>query len=229
MLRTVDLTNYVRLSDLMQHLERKARRKKRTTDEYKWPQLASFEDDCSLRAELAYALLHEMACKASFTGRFRCARLLISKCGRKECQTCTRGHHHPQNGETSDGVGSGRGHQIDADIPLPLPKNDLLVLLCANRRGHEVSMLEGNPLVHVKRGGFTGCHTNILTHWRQQISFVGAQLQNDETEARHVQRVEQQRERDERQVQRQRQTVTETETDSDRDGDRQGQRERESE
>jgi hypothetical protein len=200
-LRTVDLTDYARLSDLMQHLERKARRKERTRDEYKWPALAAMEQDLGLRASLGYALLQEMACKASFTGRCRCARLLIPKCNRNECQSCSCGHHHHHHhsGDASDGGDSDHGHEIDADVPLPLAKADLLLLLCANRRGHEVSMLDDDvPLVHVKRGGFTGCHTNIETQWRYHITFVGAQLRNDETEARE-------RERD-RQTDRDRQT-----------------------
>jgi hypothetical protein len=159
--RSVELTDFSRLTDLLEHLKRKAFRKK--GKDYKWPNLVLAAEDASdIAAELGYALLKAMACKASFKGRFKCASLLIPRCGNAGCQSCAC---------------TGGGHRIDADMPLPLVVDDLVLLLCANRRGHEVTELtSGLLLVHVKRSGFTGCHINIGNRWSLQTVYVGAHV-----------------------------------------------------
>jgi hypothetical protein len=157
--RSVELTDFSRLTDLLEHLKRKALRKK--GEDYKWPNLATVrEDENDIAAELGYALLKAMACKASFKGRFKCASLLIPRCGNAGCQSCAC---------------TGGGHRIDADTPLPLVAVDLMLLLCANRRGYEVSELtSGVLLVHIKRSGFTGCFVDVGNQWSLQTVYVGA-------------------------------------------------------
>jgi hypothetical protein len=186
LVRTVDLTDHASLSELLQHLERKALRKDHTRDAYKWPALASIGLKHVRMAELAFALLLEMSCKASFTGQFRCAKLLIPRCRGAECRTCSRGRHHHHG--ASDGSGGGRRrrvHEIDADMRLPLINTDLEFLLCANRRGLEVSYgTEGELIVHVKRDGFTACHVAIGNLSRLQLAHVGARWQNNERQGR---------------------------------------------
>jgi hypothetical protein len=184
LLRTVDLTDYASLSELLQHLERKALRKDRTRDAYKWPALASIEQKLARTAELAFALILEMSCKASFTGQFRCAKLLIPRCRDAECRTCSRGHHH--HSASGGGGRRRRVHEIDADMRLPLINTDLVLLLCANKRGHEVSEgANGEVLVHVKRDGFTGCPASMGNMYRLHFTHVGARWQNNERQGKN--------------------------------------------
>jgi hypothetical protein len=156
--RSVDLTDYSRLSDLLEDLKREAFQT--SGGGRRWPYMMSIADQKDdVAAELGFTLLKEMACKASFKGRYKCSNLLIDKCNRAECATCTR---------------TGSGHRIEADIPLPLVATDLVVRLCAKRRGHEVSKITNDVLlVHVTRGGFDGCHVDIGNSWRLQTVYVG--------------------------------------------------------
>jgi hypothetical protein len=156
--QSVDVTAYSRLSDLLEDRERQAFTE--SGGDRMWPHMMSIANqENDVAAELGFALLKEMACKASFKGRYKCSNLLIDKCNRAECATCTR---------------TGSGHRIEADIPLPLVAADLVVMLCAKRRGHEVSKITNDVLlVHVTRGGFDGCHVDIGDSWRLQTVYVG--------------------------------------------------------
>jgi hypothetical protein len=156
--RTGTKTDYSRLSDLLEDLVRDAFQT--SGGDRIWPYMMSIADqENDVAAELGFALLKEMACKASFKGRYKCSNLLIDKCNRTECATCTR---------------TGSGHRIEADRPLPLVATDLVVMLCAKRRGHEVSKITNDVvLVHVTRGGFDGCHVDIGNAWRLQTVYVG--------------------------------------------------------